>query len=90
MDPIERLKIHNFVIAAPDIDVRVAEQRIAGDKLPLSAKRFTVYTSPDDKAIGIAQSLFQSPRGRVGTFGPEDISEHLESGVIDMVMSGLV
>ena len=53
--------------------------RISGDKIPLSAKRFTVYTSPDDKAIGFARKLFQSPRGRVGTYGPEDIEDYLES-----------
>ena len=75
IDPKRKFKIHNFVLAAPDIDVKVAEQRIGGDSLGLSANRFTVYTSPYDKAIGIANKLFQSPRGRVGTFGPEDLNE---------------
>lgn len=75
IDPIKKFKIHNFVLAAPDIDMKIAEQRIGGDKLRLSVKRFTVYTSPADKAIGAASRLFQSPRGRAGTFGPEDISD---------------
>jgi hypothetical protein len=38
----------------------VAEQRIDGDKLALSASRFTIYTSPDDRAIGIAKKLSKS------------------------------
>jgi len=77
IDPREKLKINNFIIAAPDIDLAVAEQRIAGDKLPLAVKRFTIYTSPEDKAIGFARKLFQSPRGRVGTFGPENVTERM-------------
>jgi len=81
LDPRRKLKIHNFVLAAPDIDMRVAEQRISGDKIPLSAKRFTVYTSPDDKAIGFARKLFQSPRGRVGTYSPDEVTEHLRAGM---------
>ena len=81
LDPRQELKLHNFVIAAPDIDLQVAAQRISGDKIPLSAKRFTVYTSPEDKAIGFAGKLFQSPRGRVGTYGPEDVEDYLKSGM---------
>ena len=80
LDPQQELKLHNFVLAAPDIDLQVAVQRISGDHLPLSAKRFTVYTSPDDRAIGIARKLFQSPRGRVGNYGPEAIDEYLKVG----------
>jgi len=75
IDPVKKYKIYNFVLAAPDIDMKIAEQRIGGDKLRLSVKRFTIYTSPADKAIGVASRLFQSPRGRAGTFGPEDMSE---------------
>ena len=78
-DPKRELKIHNFVLAAPDIDVMVAEQRIVGDNLGLSANRFTVYTSPADKAIGIAAKLFRSPRGRIGTFGPESLTESIKA-----------
>lgn len=77
IDPREKLKINNFIIAAPDIDLAVAEQRIAGDKLPLAVQRFTIYTSPEDKAIGFARKLFQSPRGRVGNFGPENVTERM-------------
>lgn len=44
----------------------------------------TIYTSPEDKAIGIAAKLFASPRGRAGTFGMSEakgnIKERLEFG----------
>ena len=82
IDPKRQLKIHNFVLAAPDIDVTVAEQRFIGDALTGSVHRFTVYTSPVDKAIGFANKFFQSPRGRVGTFGPEFASETIKNTMV--------
>jgi esterase/lipase superfamily enzyme len=69
------------VLAAPDIDVNVAEQRIGGDRLSLSTHRFTVYTSPADKAIGVANTLFQSPRGRVGTLGPDNVTDTIKAAM---------
>ena len=79
LDPKEHYKIHNFILAAPDLDVQVAEQRIAGDRLELSVNRFTMYTSSEDKAIGIASELFASPRGRVGNFGIDGMTENLKA-----------
>ncbi len=77
VDPVEKYKIHNFVLAAPDLDLQVATQRIGGDKLALSVNRFTIYSSPADKAIGVASQLFESPRGRLGTVELEDLDETL-------------
>jgi esterase/lipase superfamily enzyme len=81
INPREKYKIHNFVLAAPDLDVEVATQRIVGDRLPLSAHRFTVYTSPEDKAIAAASRLFASPRGRLGTFGQEQVTGVVKSAM---------
>jgi len=81
IDPRLRFKIHNFVLAAPDLDVMVAEQRIDGDKLLLSVNRFTIYTSPDDRAIGIAKKLFRSPQGRIGTFRADDVTNYQRHGL---------
>jgi len=78
IDPKEKYKIHNLVLAAPDLDVQVATQRIAGDMLVFSVNRFTVYTSPEDEAIGVAKMLFQSPRGRIGTLGLDDRDETIK------------
>jgi esterase/lipase superfamily enzyme len=74
VDPRKKFKIHNFILAAPDLDVQVATQRIVGDKLSMSVDRFTVYTSPEDEAIGFASRLFASPRGRVGTLGQDQLT----------------
>jgi esterase/lipase superfamily enzyme len=81
IDPREKYKIHNLVLAAPDMDVEVATQRIAGDQLALSVDHLTVYTSPADKAIGFARKLFQSPRGRVGTLGLEEVDETITAAM---------
>jgi len=74
INPREKFKLHNIILAAPDLDLQVATQRILGDKLGLSAHRTTIYTSPKDKAIGIASKLFASPRGRLGTFGQDQLT----------------
>ena len=80
-DPRKKYKIHNLVLAAPDLDLQVATQRIVGDQLVLSVDRFTIYTSPADKAIGFARRLFQSPRGRVGTAGLGDVDETIKAAM---------
>jgi len=81
IDPRKRYKIHNLILAAPDLDLGVATQRIVGDKLPLSVDRFTVYTSPEDKAIGYASRLFASPRGRLGTFGQDELNPQIKAAM---------
>ena len=81
IDPKRKFKIHNFILAAPDIDVSVAEQRIAGDKILLSVDRFTIYTSPEDGAIGAANKLFRSPRGRIGSFDPDHATQNIKAGM---------
>ena len=75
INPKEKYKIHNFVLAAPDLDRQVAQQRIIGDHVAHSAYRFTIYTSPADKAIGWSDKLFASPKGRVGNASVEEIPE---------------
>lgn len=73
-DPKRVYKLSNIILAAPDLDLQVATQRIVGDRIAASTDRFTIYTSPNDKAISVAGRLFASPRGRLGTFGLEDVS----------------
>jgi esterase/lipase superfamily enzyme len=75
LNPRERFKIKNFVIAASDLDVQVVSQRVAAEYLALAVDQATLYTSPDDKAIGIAEVLFDSPRGRVGTWSIDELDE---------------
>ncbi len=75
INPRKHFKIKNFIIAAADLDMQVASQRVAAERLALAADQITLYTSPGDEAIGIAETLFASPRGRVGTMGIGDLTE---------------
>ena len=52
--------------------------------------RFTVYSSPRDRALGLSRWLFGS-RARVGQLGPEDISEEYKelfftTGNVDLIV----
>lgn len=74
-DPRQHFKIKNFVLAAADMDLQVISQRIAAERLALAVDQATLYASPGDQAIGIAEWLFASPRGRVGTLEIGDLTE---------------
>jgi len=85
-EPAEELKVDNIVLFSPDIDVEVASQMvtsIASDpdvftvwpsgRLPHSLNgRFTIYSSPEDRALLISRILFRS-ESRVGSLRPEDV-----------------
>ncbi len=75
INPRERFKIKNFVLAAPDLDVQVVSQRVAAEHIALAVDQATLYSSPGDEAIGFAETLFASPRGRLGTLGISDLNE---------------
>lgn len=62
------LHIGHLVLAAPDIDVEVARQRLQTERLNLACDRITIYTSPDDLAMAIVRWLFDSTL-RLGTLG---------------------
>ncbi len=74
-DPRYHFKIKNFVLAAADMDLQVISQRIAAERLALAVDQATLYASPGDQAIGIAEWLFASPRGRVGTLEIGELTE---------------
>jgi esterase/lipase superfamily enzyme len=64
--PLQRYKIRNLVLAAPDLDFGVVRQRLAAEQLSYGFDNLTIYYSPIDGALGFAQTLFSSPRGRLG------------------------
>jgi len=74
LNPRKEYKLHNIVLAAPDLDVQVAAQRLIGDFIAWSADRFTIYTSPADRAIGWSNRLFASPKGRIGNLKVENLT----------------
>jgi len=71
----KRFKIKNFILAAPDLDVQVVSQRIGAERLALEVDQATLYSSPGDEAIGFAEMLFASPRGRLGTLAITELNE---------------
>lgn len=60
------LKLGHVIIAAPDLDAEVFGQRFGRERLAPASETFTIYVSPTDRAIGLAQWLFRSPEGRIG------------------------
>ncbi|MEK6642806.1 MAG: alpha/beta hydrolase [Planctomycetota bacterium] len=57
-----QLKLENLILAAPDLDLGVAGQRIAAEGLFSVFKRTTVYVSTQDIALSLVTWMFQSRR----------------------------
>jgi len=62
------LKLGNVVLAAPDLDLEVAQQRIGAERAHLAPERFTIYSSDTDKALSISNWLFEGVV-RLGSLG---------------------
>lgn len=69
----EELKLENLVLAAPDLDEDVFMQRFVTENLLKAARRTTIYASRRDRAIELADVIFNSRR-RLGSLGPRDFS----------------
>ncbi len=65
LDAGRQLKLETLVMAAPDIDWQVFQQRFKGEMLMNVPRRTVVYFSDSDGALGFAQWLFRSV-GRLG------------------------
>ncbi len=102
-EPLNLYKIDNLVLLSPDIDIDIAGQEITSflsdpdlvtvwpdARVPRVLKgRFTIYASPQDRALLVSQILFRS-RNRVGQLRPEDIPERAQRyfatvGRIDLI-----
>ena len=75
----ERFKLRNVVIAASDINLEVDLQRTEREGTRWMADRWTTYTSPGDKAIGISEWLFSG--GRFGKLNYDDVDDIARSWV---------
>jgi len=80
----EQLKIETLVLAAPDIDMEVFQQRFMGEALLNSSKRVVIYFSPSDKALDWAGWLFGSQK-RLGMLALDDFTPQIRAtlGEID-------
>jgi len=66
IDPRKRLKIKNLVLAAPDLDFEVMQQRLMAEHFGPAIGNITIYTSRQDKALRLSQLLMSGLRfGRV-------------------------
>jgi esterase/lipase superfamily enzyme len=65
IDPHKKLKLETLMLAAPDLDLEVFQQRFWLENLGAVARRTVVYFSSEDDAIGISSWLFGS-KTRIG------------------------
>ncbi|TFH49234.1 MAG: alpha/beta hydrolase, partial [Lysobacterales bacterium] len=63
------------MFAAPDLDASVAAQRMTAVQMGPGLGRFTMYFSPSDQAISLAERLFANPRGRLGQFDKKKLTK---------------
>jgi esterase/lipase superfamily enzyme len=54
------LKLGQVILAAPDIDYDLVNQRVASEGVLEAASQLTVYISEKDRALGLASWLFES------------------------------
>jgi esterase/lipase superfamily enzyme len=66
---IDRSKIGEFVLLAPDIDLEIFKRDLA-PKLAASGLSTTLYTSSNDKAMASARALNGYPRAGDSSMGP--------------------
>jgi len=65
-DPRRALKIENLILAAPDIDLGIARQRLLAERFARNFGRISVYLNSDDRALALAQWLLTGTRfGRI-------------------------
>lgn len=85
----QQLKLTNLVLAAPDMDADVFEQRFGIEDLHAVAERTTVYLSKSDFALGVSNWLFGG-RSRLGNltaekFTPEASENLAKLGNFDLI-----
>ncbi|SMC10976.1 hypothetical protein ROA7745_00785 [Roseovarius aestuarii] len=71
-NPRSVLKIDNLVLAAPDLDIDVARQRLIAERFAPAFERVTVYMNPSDGALAFAQTVNSGTR--FGRLSFEDLS----------------
>lgn len=74
----ERFKLGHLVLAAPDLDFDVAQQRLGAERVLMVIERMTIYLSEEDRALGMADWLFDSLR-RIGRLRESDLTPEQEA-----------
>lgn len=76
----EALKLGNLVLAAPDLDFDVVQERLGGERVGYVPERGTIYTSPSDRALALADVLTLGVT-RLGQLQPSKLSPRLRQMV---------
>lgn len=66
-------KISDLILAAPDIDINIIQQRVAAELIFNGIGQLTIYVSEKDRALGLSQRLFGSVL-RLGRVRAADLS----------------
>ena len=72
-DPRRTLKIATLILAAPDLDFGVVQQRLGAEGTAAAVGQVNVYLNPNDGALGLAQTLLTGTR--IGRLSPEILTE---------------
>ncbi|MEP6355086.1 MAG: alpha/beta hydrolase [Hyphomicrobiales bacterium] len=73
LNPKQSLKIQNLILAAPDLDFGVVQQRLIAERFGPAIGQITVYLNQNDGALGLSQRIASGQRfGRL-TF--DDLDE---------------
>lgn len=67
-----RMKFGGLVLAAPDLDWEVFNQRVLAERLGGLVETFTVYVSKGDKALALSDWLYQGVE-RLGRLATQDV-----------------
>ena len=73
---LREVKLGRVIVAAPDIDLKVAQQLFRPDWVLRILERMTIYATENDSALDIAEFLFNSG-ARVGGASVENLSPEL-------------
>jgi esterase/lipase superfamily enzyme len=66
-------KISDLILAAPDIDTNIIQQRVATELIVNGIGQLTIYVSANDRALGLSQRLFGSVL-RLGRLRASDLA----------------
>lgn len=87
-DPSREYRIDNLIMAAPDLDFGVVEQRLIAERLGAAFGRITIYASEKDSALKVSQWLMKGTRfGRIRAENLSDADAEIFSSVknIDLI-----
>lgn len=74
----EALKLGNVVLVAPDLDFDVYQRRQSGERFTFMPERVTIYTSPTDRALAMADALTLGVT-RLGQLQPSELTPRVRN-----------